>query len=318
MTGVRTTITIEGGDVVSHYADVSGAGLQPVGKHRSLVVNVQEGASGRWAVTSEARGSDARSYGECETLDNPLEPLAELNLVAWLGQSNARGSGDNTFDYVPDSDTDGRRHFYCLAGAWGSFDTEPLHKVPALDSVQSGPGDGGFSSALRTIEQLCLARPGEHWGAIGAAVGGTSLADWAQSTNRTTVYGHAWARIRGALRRSGTVLRAIVWYQGEADAQTEVAANAYAATCQAIFDAMRTDLAMPDLPIIIVRIRSDGPGAFTSTVRAQQATLAQASPPQIVIDAPEGAGTLADTIHLNSEGQNALADLIVPEVVGVL
>lgn len=318
MTKVRTTITIEGDDVVSHYADVSGAGLQPVGKHRSLVVSVQEGASGRWAVTSEARGSDARSYGECETLDNPLEPLAELNLVAWLGQSNARGSGDNTFDYVPDSDTDGRRHFYDLAGAWGSFDTEPLHKVPALDSVQSGPGDGGFSSALRTIEQLCLSRTGEHWGAIGAAVGGTSLADWARSTNRTTVYGHAWARIRGALRRSGAVLRAIVWYQGEADAQTEVAALTYAATCQALFDDIRTDLAMPDLPIIIVRIRSDGPGTYVSTVRAQQALLAQASPPQIVIDAPEGAGTLVDTIHLNSEGQNQLADLIVTEIEDLL
>lgn len=316
MTRVRTTITIEGGDTVSHYADVSGSGLRPVGKHRTLAVSVQEGASGRWAVSSEARGSDARSYGECETLDNPLESLAELNLIAWLGQSNARGSGDNTFDYVPDTDTDGRRHFYDLAGAWGSFDTEPLHKLPALDSVHTE--DGGFSSALRTIEQLCLSRTSEHWGAIGAAVGGTSLDDWATSTNRTTLYGHAWARIRGALRRSGSVLRAIVWYQGEADASAAADALAYATKAQAIFDQLRTDLGLPDLPIIIVRIRSDGTGTYTSTVRAQQALLAQATPPQIVIDAPEDSGTLADAIHLNSEGQNLLADLIVAEIEGLL
>lgn len=317
MTRVRTTITIEGGDMVSHYADVSGAGLQSVGLHRNATVSVQQGASGRWAVTSSVRGPDARSFGECEPIDNPLESLAELNLVAWIGQSNARGAGgNNTFDYVPDASTDGRRHFYDLAGAWGPFDTEPLHAMPALDTVQSSAG--GFSSALRTVEQLCLSRPSEHWGAVGAAVGGTSLADWARSLDRVSVYGHALARLRSALRRPGAVLRAFVWYQGETDALDETAANAYATTCQALFDGLRSDLGLPNLPIFVVRIRSDYSGTYVSTVREQQALLAQASPPQIVIDAPEGAGTLFDSTHLNVAGQNALADLLAPAIEATL
>lgn len=317
MTNVRTTLTLFGGDVVSHRADVSGAGLQSVGLHRNTQVYAIQGASGRWGCSSTTLAGDARSYAECETLDDPVDTSVPINLLAWLGQSNARGA-DPTYTYTPAAGTDGRRHFFDLAGAWGDFDVEPLHKLPAIDSIQTGQADGGFSAALRTVELLCASRTTEHWAALGAAVSGSALSTWAQSTSRGTNYGHAWARIRQALRRPNVVFRGIVWYQGESDTGDETLANTYATRAQTLFDAWRSDLAMPDLPIFVIRIRSDHPGTYVSTVRAQQALLAQASPPQIVIDAPEGAGTLFDSTHLNVTGQNALADLLAPAIEATL
>lgn len=317
MTNVRTALTLEAGDIISHRADVSGAGLQSVGLHRATQVYAIQGASGRWGCSSTTLASDARSYAVCETLDDPEDTSIALNLLAFIGQSNSRGA-DPTYSYTPDPSTDGRRHLFDLAGAWGDFDVEPLHKLPAIDTIQTSQADGGFSSALRTVEQLCLVRPSEHWAALGAAVSGSDLDSWAQSTARSTNYGHAWARIRQALLRPNVSLRALVWYQGESDTGVLADAETYATRCQALFDDLRADLAMPDLPIIVVRIRSDHPGTYVAEVRAQQALLAQASPPQIVIDAPEGPGTLFDSTHLNAMGQNALADLLVPEVVGAL
>ena len=130
----------------------------------------------------------------------------------------------------------------------GYFDAEPLHKLPAIDSIQTGQADGGFSAALRTVELLCASRTTEHWAALGAAVSGSALSTWAQSTSRGTNYGHAWARIRQALRRPNVVLRGIVWYQGESDTGDETLVNTYATRAQTLFDAWRSDLAMPDLP----------------------------------------------------------------------
>jgi hypothetical protein len=319
MTKVRAHLEVYEAERVSFLAtvaDTAAGSTRTAGTHYTTAISAFRGASaGIWGCQVSGLADDARSYTLLDNVTTPIDESINVNVILWAGQSNARGV-DTDVAWTPDASTDGYRHFYSLAYAWQAFDAEPSHLLPTVDSIQNSAA--GFSSALRCVEQLCLARPGEHWAIVPAAIGGSTQANWARATTRGTHYGQAWSRARHALRRANTTLRAIYWYQGESDAETEAAANAYATNCQALFDDFRSDFGLPNLPIIYARILASHSATYTSTVRTQQALLQQSSPPQIMIDPPAGAEYLYDATHLNQAGHLILGSTAAVAIDGAL
>ena len=82
-------------------------------------------------------------------------------------------------------------------------------------------------------------------GLIPCADGGTSLAQWAPGG---LLYDHALMQARLARRTS--VLRGILWHQGESDCSQEASA-VYAEKLCELIRRLRRDLEMPEIPVVL-------------------------------------------------------------------
>ncbi|KAL8484154.1 hypothetical protein ACS0TY_026741 [Phlomoides rotata] len=83
---------------------------------------------------------------------------------------------------------------------------EPLHQGIGQTLVSGiGPGMPFANSILK---------PGETIGLVPCAVAGTPIVDWMRGTRN---YNRTLSRARAALSIGGGVIRALLWYQGEAD-----------------------------------------------------------------------------------------------------
>lgn len=70
---------------------------------------------------------------------------------------------------------------------------------------------------------------------IPAAKGGSNISQWSRSTNRHTLYGSMYRRVR----MSGGKVKAVLWYQGESNASTSAAS--YAGRLSVLADAVHRD-----------------------------------------------------------------------------
>lgn len=160
------------------------------------------------------------------------QPKGKLDLFLLIGQSNMAGRGvPEAADKEP------------VAGVW-KLDAE-MKWVPAVDPLHFdrpkviGVGIGrSFAKALKTMA------PQAEIGLIPAAVGGTSLDQWAPEGE---LFADAVKRTKAALA-SGT-LRGILWHQGESDSSKQEKALDYAERWVTFVKALR--LAVGDVPVVV-------------------------------------------------------------------
>jgi hypothetical protein len=120
-------------------------------------------------------------------------------------------------------------------GRWQMM-AEPVHN----DKPGAGIGlAASFAAAWR------LDHPSETIGLIPAAEGGTSLDDWAVGS---PLFDHAVAQAKLAQRSS--TIQGILWHQGESDCSPERVA-VYKEKLTVIIDALRKDLGLADIPVIV-------------------------------------------------------------------
>ena len=104
-------------------------------------------------------------------------------------------------------------------------------------------------SGISLAESFADAYSREHdaidVGLIPCADGGTTLAQWAPGS---LLFDHAVAMARLCMRSS--VLRAVLWHQGESDCTPQCSAS-YAERLTVMLRALREALAMPQLPILL-------------------------------------------------------------------
>jgi hypothetical protein len=163
-----------------------------------------------------------------------MQVPGNLQLFLLVGQSNmaGRGSVEDT-DRVP------------IPGVF-MFNKE-LAWTPAVDPIhfdrpeRIGVGMGR-SFALTLLEN----NPKAAIGLIPAAMGGSSLAQWAPQGE---LFGDAVRRAKAA-RKSG-VLRAILWHQGESDSAQEADARSYRDRWTKIINALRQELGATDVPVVV-------------------------------------------------------------------
>lgn len=119
---------------------------------------------------------------------------------------------------------------------------EPLHQGigQLLQGCGIGPGMPFANSVLK---------PGETIGLVPWAVGGTNIDQWQRGTSN---YNHTVTRAQAAVSNGGGVIRAMLWFQGEADTYYVQRADAYKGKLVQFFNDLRDDLRSPSLPIFQV------------------------------------------------------------------
>jgi hypothetical protein len=258
-----------------------------------------------------------------------LHDIRQSDCDVWVlaGQSNMEGAAMLAGALSPDP----RVRVFTSAGIW-TVAEEPLHRhwesytpvhqalmrpgLPAEkrswhDAVLAEEADRtrtqgaglGLAFGLAMVEAT-----GRPVGLIPAAHGGTTLAQWSpdgKAQGTASLYGAMLDRIHHA----GGRLRGILWYQGESDAGCPETAANYGKRLADWIRAVRADLQMPQLPVIVVQLARRAMGSLNTpeqdagwdTVRGVQARL----PDTIPLTATVGALDLGlvDTVHLDTVAQ---------------
>ncbi len=240
--------------------------------------------------------------GTC--LANHPKP-AEIYLL--MGQSNMSGRGsieeDSTGALVPDP-----RIWVYANDATLKVAAEPLDdalgQVDAV-SVDQNPGVG---PGMAFAKAMIAGDPGLTIILVPCAKGGTDMRAWAPSYARSTLYGACLARARTAARFGA--IRGVLWYQGESDAKTVEQAQAWPAAFEALVGTLRRDLALNDLPFVVVSLADpprEGPYATRfphwRLVQSAQENLAM---PGVTVVPAAGLPLNPDQLHLSTAAQITL------------
>lgn len=117
---------------------------------------------------------------------------------------------------------------------------EPLHAdIDSAKTCGVGPG--------MVFARAVLATTGSPIGLVPCAVGGTAIREWEKGDK---LYEQMVRRARSAQSNGGRI-RALLWYQGESDT-THQAASIYKTNMEKMIADVRSDLGLPELPIVQV------------------------------------------------------------------
>lgn len=142
---------------------------------------------------------------------------------------------------------------------------------------------------------------------VSCAVGGTAIATWNPGQSQ---YTNAMANITAA----GGKAEAMLWIQGEADADV-LTASQYQTELGDVFDTgFRVSMSDANLPVVLVLLGYQDVGGNTDAgieaIRAGQAAWCAANPTKNMrverYDLTSASGHMADTVHLNAAGHRAL------------
>jgi hypothetical protein len=104
--------------------------------------------------------------------------------------------------------------------------------------VGQGPG-------IPFAQEMLKSEPKATIGLVPCAVGGTPLRRWVKGADL-----YEQCLVRAHLAEKAGVLTGVLWHQGEADTGNEADATTYESRLTGMFKDMRTDLGLPELPIV--------------------------------------------------------------------
>ena len=219
-----------------------------------------------------------------------------MQLFLLAGQSNMAGRGALE---AQDRVTNPRVVMLDRALRWIPA-TDPLH----FDHPAAGVGPG------RTFAlTLAAADSAIRIGLIPAAVGGSPMTSWEPSAvdvaSGTQPYADAISRARAAMKH-GT-LKALLWHQGESDANPQ-SAPAYEQRLRALVLRFRRDLGAPELPVLIGQLGHFAGCPWTAAqaqVNAAQRAL-PAQLPNVAFVSSEGLNDAGDCVHFDAASARKL------------
>jgi Carbohydrate esterase, sialic acid-specific acetylesterase len=237
---------------------------------------------------------------------NGLEPEADIYILA--GQSNMSGRGIVPQVTPPELVPDPSIMLYGNDGVW-RVANEPLDTAAAQIDTVSTDTNAGVGPGLAFAKMMRRRNPRRPIILVPCAKGGTSLKQWSPDVSRATLYGSCLARVREVTPRGR--LAGLLWYQGESDARDQVSASQWGEGFEALMTAFRTDLAAPNLSILMVGI-ADPPKVgrfadqfpFWSIVQQEQANMTGKNMHYV---SAVGLEKLDDDLHLTTKGQIDLA-----------
>lgn len=226
-----------------------------------------------------------------------VETPAPLQVYLMAGQSNMVGQGDATELTAPLNAAQGD------VAAWMSnaVGWTPLRWGSGNEPTFFGP-ELSFGRAMADSD------PDARFAVVKHAVNGTSLAvDWNPAGG--AVYGEFLSTLTQAGQRLDSLglayeVKGLLWMQGESDAMDQVMAESYQQNMNDFIAAVRTVLGVPDLPVVMGRIRGNMPPPFSYslTVRMAQESVAAGDPNVRVVDI-DSLSLRADGVHYDTQGQ---------------
>ncbi|XP_020209693.1 probable carbohydrate esterase At4g34215 [Cajanus cajan] len=140
-------------------------------------------------------------------------------------------------------------------------------------------------------------------GLVPCAVGGPAIREWARGEK---LYENMVKRAKESLKLDNNCeIKALLWFQGESDTDTEAKAAAYKLNMETLIHNVRQDLHFPSLPIIQVALASGS--EYMEKVREAQKAIDL--PNVICVDA-KGLQLQKDNLHLTTEAQVQLGHIM--------
>lgn len=225
------------------------------------------------------------------------EGCERLDLYLLIGQSNMKGRG-----FMPEqaANDPAIMMMHLRNDAW-YVARHPLHLTGDPDTFEVHD-NAGVGPGLAFAEAMLAADPTARIGLIPAAKGGSKIGLW---SGQRPLYQEAIRRTKLALAAGpadGTRLRAVLWLQGESDAEPALA-EAYAGALHSLVDRLRADLGDPNLPFIactIGEMREGEPGRFSAAINATLLDLPRHRPRTACVDARDLRGHIGDKLHADS------------------
>lgn len=208
------------------------------------------------------------------------------------GQSNASGRGTNSQSYS---------HATIKASLFGNDYTwrelaDPTDSITnqgdtiSKETVQSG------GSVWPLLATSFLADQGVPVSFIPSAKGGTRITDWlpgANHQNRATLYG---SMVYRALQVGG--VKAILWWQGEADAQDGMSQATYNSNLDSLANAIQADLGVKLMPCKLQNITAADETAINAAIAEAWGDNAN------VLTGPDLSDIATDdTLHLQTDAK---------------
>ncbi len=274
---------------------------------------------GRELAAAEPASTEPAST---EPESTEVAPTRHLILIA--GQSNAVGF-DAKPGELPASELDRQVRFWWRCGdpppdehdslgrRWSHLQPQPLGR-PKLPRENRQYGnfaqpEGGFGPEIGLARTLLTKQPSQPLAMVKAAFSGTGLrTDWdpasdgeAGSCYRALVQ-ETRAAIKAAREDGDPVqLRAMVWVQGESDANAEDASR-YEERLRAMLTSLRQDLQAPGLVVLLAvntRFHEDR-NEFVPRIVAAQTAVADADPRVEYVDTSQA--SIANPVHFDAAG----------------
>ncbi|KAK1682200.1 hypothetical protein QYE76_043048 [Lolium multiflorum] len=182
---------------------------------------------------------------------------------------------------------------------------EPLHAdIDVAKTCGVGPGMAFARAVLPGLQQP----PGAAGiGLVPCAVGGTAIREWARGER---LYEQMVCRARAAAGYGE--IEAVLWYQGESDADSDAATAAYQGNMEMLIANVRADLGIPLLPFIQVALAS---GNKRNIEKVRNAQLSINLPNVVTVDAL-GLALNEDHLHLRTESQVKLGESLAQAYTG--
>ncbi|KAK4428863.1 putative carbohydrate esterase [Sesamum alatum] len=210
------------------------------------------------------------------------------------GQSNMAGRGGikrGMWDrYVPPECQSSPKVLRLNANHKWEKARPPLHHdIDYLKTCGIGPGLAFANSVLKKNVSI------GDIGLVPCAIGGTQISEWRRGG---PLYKQLLSRAHAALQGGG-VIRAILWYQGESDTRSQEDAKLYKTRLEKFFTDIRSDLKLPELPIIQVALAS-AEGPYLNEIRKAQLEI---DLPNVKCVDAKGMKIGYDGLHLSTDGE---------------
>jgi hypothetical protein len=180
---------------------------------------------------------------------------------------------------------------------------EPLDDPAGQVDLVSLDPNAGYGPGGACARELLLRDPSRPLGLIPCPKGGSSQLDWARNRSDLSLYGSLLKRAE-ACRPAGH-LRALLWYQGEAEAANADLARTWGDRFAVFARQLRADLRDPRLPVVYAQLATCRDGEHPAWAQVQQRQAAVRLPRCRMVptaDLPVG----PDGIHLTREAQQVL------------
>lgn len=248
----------------------------------------------------------------------PAVAKEDFELYLAIGQSNMAGRAsleakDRIF--IPNA------YLFNGDGQWETAQAQYVNGkwqgINRYSTVQKAGALQGLSPAFYFAKTLAeqVGSEQKKIGIISNARGDTSLAQWQKGYTATgtkedfDLYEEAVSRARAAMEK-GT-LKGIIWHQGCADLGTDPAE--YISAFSSMVQALRTDLGVPDLPVIIGEIPGFGKDNTTvnNRMRFNQQCIARIpdSVPNCWAVSAAGSRDIGDRTHFDAASQRRMGSL---------
>ncbi|XP_078166324.1 carbohydrate esterase, putative (DUF303) [Carex rostrata] len=178
---------------------------------------------------------------------------------------------------------------------------DPLHIDIESKSKTCGVGPG-MSFANHVLKETGCTSP--NIGLVPCAIGDTAIKEWEKGSK---LYNQMVQRTKAATEiGDGGEIKAILWYQGESDTDSDHASEVYGENLKNFIEDVRLDLGLPNLPFIQVALAS---GSERNIEKVRKAQLGLKLPNLVCVDAM-GLPLNSDDLHLTTQAQVKLGKML--------